>query len=82
MAKRALRRVIRPGKLSAEQIARDREVRKKVQEGFPPAPDELVIELSSRDIQLYEMITGQTFVPVTEPPILERLAQNLAKYLG
>ena len=49
---------------------------------LPPAPDELVIELSSRYIQLYEMITGQTFVPVTEPPIQERLAQNLAKYRG
>ena len=47
---------------------------------LPPAPDELVIELSSRYIQLFEMITGQTFVPVTEPPIQERLAQNLADY--
>ena len=47
---------------------------------LPPAPEELVVELSSRYIQLYEMITGKTFVPVTEPPIQKRLAQNLAAY--
>ncbi len=47
-------------------------------EVLPAAPDELVVELSSRYARLYEMITGREFVPVTEPPIRERLAANVA----
>lgn len=49
-------------------------------ENLPAAPDELVVELSSRYIRLYEMITGRTFEPVEEPPIRDRLRENLAKY--
>ena len=45
---------------------------------LPPAPDELVTELSSRYIMLYEMITGREFQPVTTPPIMDRLRANLA----
>lgn len=45
---------------------------------LPAAPDDLVVELSSRYIQLYERITGRDFTPVTEPPIADRLATNLA----
>ncbi len=33
---------------------------------LPKAPDDLVIELSSRYIQLYEMITGEEFKPATD----------------
>lgn len=47
---------------------------------LPAAPPELVVELSSRYIQLYEMITGQQFQPATEPPIEQRLTQALAAY--
>ena len=45
---------------------------------LPPAPEELVIELSRRYIQLYEMITGQKFdFPDINLPIAERLENNL-----
>lgn len=47
---------------------------------LPPAPDELVVELAARYIRLYEMITGTAFEPVAEPPIMTRMAQNLAPY--
>lgn len=41
---------------------------------LPPAPEELVIELSARYIQLYEMITGQEFVyPSAELSTAERI---------
>jgi phosphoribosylaminoimidazole-succinocarboxamide synthase len=48
---------------------------------LPAAPEELVVELSSRYARLYEMITGREFVPVTEPAIAERLRKNLAAFL-
>ena len=38
MGKKKLKRVMRSGKLSKDQIAKDREIRRKVQEEFPPAP--------------------------------------------
>ena len=38
-------------------------------EVLPAAPDDLVIELSSRYIKLYEMITGKDFVPAKDNPI-------------
>lgn len=44
---------------------------------LPAAPAELVIELSARYAQLYEMITGREFIPVTDPPVAERLLKNL-----
>lgn len=47
---------------------------------LPEAPPELVIELSRRYIQLYEMITGQKFI-FPEGDIHERLNNNLTKYL-
>jgi phosphoribosylaminoimidazole-succinocarboxamide synthase len=47
---------------------------------LPPAPDELVIELSSRYIKLYEMITGLDFSIDTSKSIRERLRKNLAAY--
>ena len=46
---------------------------------LPPAPPELVVELSSRYIKLYEMITGKDFV-IDPMPISERLQKNLAPY--
>jgi phosphoribosylaminoimidazole-succinocarboxamide synthase len=44
---------------------------------LPPAPEELVVELSSRYMRLFEMITGSTFVPPTDEPVLKRLRRNL-----
>ncbi len=45
---------------------------------LPAAPEELVVELSRRYIQLYEMITGKTFeFPDENLPIAQRLENNL-----
>lgn len=47
---------------------------------LPEAPEDLAIELSSRYIQLYEMITGKKFVfPDASEPILERIEKNLKR---
>ena len=45
---------------------------------LPKAPDDLVVELSSRYIQLFEMITGEIFeMTHLELPPIERIRQNL-----
>ena len=46
-------------------------------EVLPEAPDDLVIELSSRYIKLYEMITGREFQPAPGDDPLQRLRENL-----
>ena len=46
---------------------------------LPPAPQELVDELSRRYIQMYERITGTAFKP-GEEPIAARIARNLKPY--
>ena len=47
---------------------------------LPPAPDDLVIELSRRYVFLYEKITGERFAfPDPRQPVAERIAQNLAR---
>ena len=46
-------------------------------EVLPKAPDELVVELSTRYIKLYEMITGQGFEVDTAVSVKERLSKNL-----
>ncbi|MEK7212988.1 MAG: phosphoribosylaminoimidazolesuccinocarboxamide synthase [Patescibacteria group bacterium] len=48
---------------------------------LPPAPDDLVIELSSRYIKLFEMITGEKFAFPDNTNINERLKNNLKNYL-
>jgi phosphoribosylaminoimidazole-succinocarboxamide synthase len=49
---------------------------------LPPAPDELVVELSSRYIYLYETITGSIFpFPDKEKAIAERIKENLKDYI-
>jgi phosphoribosylaminoimidazole-succinocarboxamide synthase len=48
---------------------------------LPPAPPELVTELSHRYITLYEMITGNDFAIDTSMPIEQRLKKNLASYI-
>ncbi|MFO7949562.1 MAG: phosphoribosylaminoimidazolesuccinocarboxamide synthase [Candidatus Fermentibacteraceae bacterium] len=47
------------------------------EEELPQPPDDLVVELSTRYIRLYEMITGREFSPATGDPI-ERLRRNLS----
>jgi phosphoribosylaminoimidazole-succinocarboxamide synthase len=46
---------------------------------LPPAPKDLVDELSRRYIRMYEQITGKAFVP-GEEPIAARIARNLKPY--
>ncbi len=48
---------------------------------LPPAPDELVIELSHRYIRLFEMITGQEFSVDDTQSVKDRLEKNLDAYL-
>ena len=50
---------------------------------LPPAPDELVIELSRRYLYLYEKITGGSFpFPVAGELVQERIAKNISTYLS
>lgn len=49
---------------------------------LPKAPDDLIVELSARYIQLYEMITGKTFSVATEQPIAQRIMQNIYRALN
>ena len=51
-------------------------------EVLPEAPPELIVELSSRYITLYEMITGRDFEPVADGDPLERLRRNLSGLTG
>ncbi|NHZ84381.1 MAG: phosphoribosylaminoimidazolesuccinocarboxamide synthase [Planctomycetia bacterium] len=49
---------------------------------LPPAPEELIVELSQRYIILYEMITGNKFkFPVKNLSAHKRLISNLKDYL-
>jgi phosphoribosylaminoimidazole-succinocarboxamide synthase len=49
---------------------------------LPEAPQELIVTLASRYIQLYEMITGNTFTfPKTQRKAEERIMRNVAAYL-
>lgn len=47
---------------------------------MPDMPDEFVWEISERYIQLYEMITGATFVKADVSQIQTRIEQNVANY--
>ena len=47
---------------------------------LPPAPADMVAELSSRYIHIYEQITGQKFETDLQTPIAERIEQNLAEF--
>lgn len=48
---------------------------------LPNAPEELIIKLSSRYIQLYEMITGQQFHFTQTLNVNERILQRVVGYL-
>jgi phosphoribosylaminoimidazole-succinocarboxamide synthase len=47
---------------------------------LPPAPEDMVAELSSRYIQIYEQITGNKFETDLDTPIAERIEKNLKQY--
>jgi len=50
---------------------------------LPAAPEELVVTLASRYVQLYEMITGKSFAFAQKPgPLHERIMRNVAGWLG
>ncbi|HAT8593881.1 TPA: phosphoribosylaminoimidazolesuccinocarboxamide synthase [Legionella pneumophila] len=52
-------------------------------EVLPQAPQELIVTLASRYIQLYEMITGESFVYDSNPgPVNDRILQNIQRWLG
>ncbi len=46
---------------------------------LPPAPPELVEEMSRRYIQMYEQITGEKFI-AGELPVIPRMEKNLSSY--
>ena len=48
---------------------------------LPQAPQELVVELSQKYITLYEMITGERFIPNIDQNINERIIKNTTNYL-
>ncbi|WED44677.1 phosphoribosylaminoimidazolesuccinocarboxamide synthase [Legionella cardiaca] len=51
-------------------------------ENLPEAPEQLITELASRYIQLYEMITGNSFTfGEHKEPVQERILRNIATYL-
>jgi len=54
------------------------------QEGqqIPVMSDEKVIEISNRYIELYEQITGETFVKAATENVLERIANNVNAFLA
>lgn len=47
---------------------------------LPKAPEEMIVELSYRYIQIYEQITGTRFQTDLNTPIIERITKNLQKY--
>jgi phosphoribosylaminoimidazole-succinocarboxamide synthase len=49
---------------------------------LPEAPEELVVELSTRYITLFEMITGGELRVDAREPVEQRMKRNLAEYLG
>lgn len=50
---------------------------------LPKAPQELIVTLAERYIQLYEMITQETFSYEKEPgPVNQRIIQNIEHWLG
>lgn len=49
---------------------------------LPVAPEELIVKLSSRYIQLYESIVGEAFpFPQDAMPVVERIRKNMEKIL-
>lgn len=50
---------------------------------LPEAPEELIVTLASRYVQLFEMITGKPFSFTQNPgPVDQRILRNIAGWLG
>ena len=49
---------------------------------LPPAPQDLIVKLSAKYIDIYEQITGQTFEYHADKPIHERIQENLDAYFA
>lgn len=47
---------------------------------LPEAPKDMIAELASRYIQIYEQITGQKFETDLQTPVLKRIENNLVNY--
>jgi hypothetical protein len=63
MAKKTFKRIHRVGKLSPQEAARDREIRRKIMEEFPP------LEREQADIgYFYYMRPRPHFFPFLMPP--------------
>ncbi|MFN0729925.1 phosphoribosylaminoimidazolesuccinocarboxamide synthase [Polaribacter gochangensis] len=48
---------------------------------IPAMSDEKILEISNRYIELYEQITGETFVKATTENVLERINKNVTEFL-
>ncbi len=51
-------------------------------EKLPEAPNDMIVELSRRYVQIYEQITGEKFEINLEEDILERIKKNLKSYVA
>jgi len=49
---------------------------------MPEMPDELVMRISDRYIELYEKLTGERFIPVRSENIEERIERNVHSFLN
>ena len=49
---------------------------------MPIMPDLFVEQISQRYIQLYEQVTGQTFVPDTDPEPADRIERAITTFLA
>ncbi len=48
---------------------------------LPEAPREMVVELASRYVKIFEQITGRTFAPDFTMPALDRIRKNLEAFV-
>ncbi|APZ47883.1 phosphoribosylaminoimidazolesuccinocarboxamide synthase [Polaribacter reichenbachii] len=53
----------------------------KENQQIPEMSDEKIIEISNRYIELYEQITGETFVKASTENVLDRIEQNVNAFL-
>lgn len=49
---------------------------------MPDMPDEFVEQISRRYIELYEKVTGKTFVPDTTHDVVKRIELNISRFLS
>ena len=64
--KKELKRIRRSGRLSAEQVAKDREVRRKIRDEYPPAPDESISDSLSDALKRAIRESGRTVYQIAK----------------